>query len=453
LICYFNQLTIYYCCMVIHSNRIKSNRLSLLFCKKQNNPDLEFDMSPIKKNLCDQIDKLSDTVETMPPKQFNRERKGNFVKINFFKILYKHLITNKMSKLIICGVYLLYLAVSIFNVVNIADNLSLPDLVAAQSYLKPYLIDFFSNFELSPLIMLVIDKPINYTNIQVEKQIQQFLAQARRIDGIDENFVFNWMDYFEYPLRQSRKNNSLLLELTSDIAPFSNDILVKPFNQTYEIVASRFYLKYKTQYFNSADARPMNKLRSLCKVSNLTVIPFAITFKNYEQLDAAVPDAYQTGWLTFECIYLVSLLFTPDIISNISMSLTFASICVGLLGSFPIIGLTLNPITLTNLFVSLVFIVNFSTYFMLPFLKNNAETQNDRAHSISNWTTATVASLALSFFIGLSLLFFASSYMFAALSKILLVLFFVGLLHAFVFVPVFLSVFGASTRIRPLSGK
>jgi hypothetical protein len=376
-----------------------------------------------------------------------KKQKQRFVKINSLEILYNQLMSKMLTKILISGLYILYWSFALVNVTRLSDGLSLPDLVDNTSYLRPYLIDFFNNFELSPLVMIVIDKPVDYTDKQVEREINSLLDRARRIDGLDERFVFNWMDYFEYQLRQSHRNKTILAELKDDISPFANDIIFD-YNQTFNIIASRFYLKYKSQYLNSIDARPMNELRNLCKHSPLPVFPYAITFKNYEQLDESKSNAYQIGLLSFESIYLVSMAFIPDIMSNLCMSLTFFSIYVGVLGLFRPIGLALNPVSLISLFVSLVPMIYYSTYFMFPFLKNGADTRTKRAYSIISYTGATMAYLAMSMGASMVTLLLASSYMFVTMSKIFLIVQLVGLLNALVFVPTILSVTGSMTRIQ-----
>jgi hypothetical protein len=336
--------------------------------------------------------------------------------------------------------------------VKIQEGINLGDLVSDNSYYRAYIMDNVASVNLFPIVMLVVTKPIDYTNKSVKKQIRKLLDNAKNIDGISPHFEFNWMAHYENILddykKEMKSNQSTgnsLMEIQKDFFPFSNDAVIEFNNKTqkYEIVASRFYLQFEFLKLNSEDAIPMNQLRSLCTNSNLPIIPYAISFKIYEQFEETIPNVIQAFIIALEAMYLVSLIFIPDLLSTVCIIFTMISIMIGLVGSMHLWGLTLSSVTMIQLVMSVGFCIDFTAHLTHAFIASvGTGTRSERAYKACMRTGLPIFNSAISTIIGVCVLAFCKSYIFLSFFKTLFILMCLGMLNSMLFLPVLLSLIG-----------
>ena len=290
--------------LVIHANRIKANRNSLVWCIKHKNKNTEsseereceeqnIELKEINQNEEQNCDKVETVVNNrlIKKKSINSCLSAlyNFVEAYWTK-LYKSFLYKKAGKFIVLGLFFIYITFFGWNASKIREGINLGDLVSDNSYYRAYITDNVESFNLFPIIMIVINEPVDYTNKNVRNKINNFLADAKKIEGVNPKVELNWMKIYEDVLNDYKKSNKsddqiLLTRIRDDILPFSNDVVFEFNNKTknYEIVASRYFLQFDYLKFNSEDAVPMNNLRSLCQQFEYSVIPYAISFKFYEQ--------------------------------------------------------------------------------------------------------------------------------------------------------------------------
>ena len=274
MICYINQLTLFCGTLVLHSNRIKANRNSILWCIKHNrkSKDLEKDLDS-NHQLKSRKSVLKSIKNSNILKKLNEIYKS-------LKNFYKFLITNKYGKCIVAILFVIYISFSTYNVSKIKEGLEIKDLVAHDSYFADFSKQNFGEFDLELPVMLIIDQPFDYTNKSVRNQVMKFLNDVREIEGINKEFLINWMSVYTDELKEMRKtkNSELILKKIFDTSsPFINDLVLgfnKLKNKT-EIIASRFYIKYQKTYLSSKDAKVMNNIKELAKNSEFSFKAYA----------------------------------------------------------------------------------------------------------------------------------------------------------------------------------
>jgi hypothetical protein len=244
--------------------------------------------------------------------------------------------------------------------------MDLGDLVAEDSYFSQYIRENLRQVDLNPIVMLVFDGPLDYDSRTTLLKINRFLADAYRIDGLKPDFRLAWLDLFRGAKIGYKKNPSNLLGELKSSPPFLADLILNkvfydaegrevhralvndPDNwrtitfegadrfsnltAEFQIVASRIYMQYNKLFFNSQDALPMHMLRQLCNESGMSVFPYAVTFKYYEQFEQTLPNVIQSFIISIEAMYVIALFFIPDIVSVCCIIFSMMSIMVGLLG-------------------------------------------------------------------------------------------------------------------------
>jgi patched domain-containing protein len=433
--CYFYQLTFFTGFLVLHSNRIKQNRNSFMWWIKYENRQEKIEIDELE-----QLNGPNEIKITQKSTLYTRFSK-------YLTTFYRFLLFNKLGKLLVGFLFLVYVSFSCWQALKIKEGMEIGDLVADDSYFRDYFKDNVESINLTPFIMIVFYKPIDYANHATRAKLKKFLNDIEKVDGVKKGFVLNWMEPFEDYLSDyaESRNDSILNEMTNDILPFSNDIIVKFNNETKqkEIVASRFYLQYEKLHFSSKDAIPMQKLRLFCEQSGLPVFPYAVTFKFYEQFDQTMPNILQSFVIAIEAMYLIAILFIPDLISAFCILLSMSSIMIGLIGFMHLWGLSLSSVTMIQLIMSIGFCVDFSVHITHSFIANGKKgSKQERAMEACKRTGLPIFNSAISTIVGILVLAFCKSYIFISFFKTLFILMVLGLLNSLIFLPVLLSLIG-----------
>lgn len=417
-------------------------------------------------------------------KPLKKNKNGLFRKIKkLLKTAFKFLICTKIGKFLTIGLYGVYLGLSIWSAINIREGINLADLVSEDSYYSSYINDNSKLTDLTPIVMFVVKEPINYDSAAIRMKLQNLVSDAYKIDGISKSFKLNWIDNFGNEKIKYKKSLKKLFKVLKPFPPFLNDLIIHKIETSYDsktnlssikktvfnyndyekfdlddesepssdpnhqveyqISASRFYLQYDKLHFSSQDAKPMHLLRKLCSESELPIIPYSITFKFYEQFEQTLPNVLQAFLISIEAMYLIALIFIPDLISVFCIIFSMGSIMIGLIGLMNAWNLTLSSVTMIELIMSVGFCVDFTAHIAHAFIAGVGKgSRSRRAYKSLLRVGFPIFNSALSTIIGISLLAFSKSYMFISFFKTMSILMVLGLLNSLLFLPVLLSIVG-----------
>ncbi len=397
-----------------------------------------------------------------------------YTNIKFFLTkTFQFLICDKRGKAISILIYLVYMSVSIWNASQIKEGLELADLVADDSYYHTYIKENMRLTDLNPIVMLVVDEPIDYENKNTLMKLSRLYEQALKTDGISKKFTLNWLNSFSSQSLKYKKDLNGFYDSLKLFPPLLNDVIVHKVhydyhgheknrtvltnieneikeaslssseNFEYQIMASRFYIQYDSLHFSSKDAVPMHLLRDLCLESGLPIFPYSITFKFYEQFEQTLPNVIQSFIISIEAMYLIALLFIPDLVSVFCIIFSMVSIMIGQLGLMHLWGLSLSSITMIELIMSIGFCVDFSAHIVHSFIANSGRgSRSRRAYKACLHVGIPIVNSAVSTIIGVLLLAFCKSYIFISFCKSLLILMSLGVVNSLIFLPVLLSLIG-----------
>lgn len=438
LFCYFYQITFFVGFLCLHCRRMLNQRNAFLPCLKAKPTHLKLKFFNLKK--------------------FKQTW------LNCFKFL----ICQKLGKLLTLFLFLVYISVSAWNAYQMHEGIELQNLVSDDSYYSSYVKDNARLTDLRPIVMLVMQEPIDYDDMQNRVLIENLFKNALKIKGIS-TFRLNWLDLFKSDKINYQNSAKNLIDTLKTYPPFLNDVVIKKtyfdyhLNKSvsdgylkmseldslaaenmyeYQIETSRFYLQYSELYLSSMDAIPMHLLREVCQESGLPVFPYSITFKYYEQFEETLPNVVQSFIIALESMYLISLVFIPDLMSVFCIIASMLSIMTGLMGFMHLWGLTLSSITMIELIMSVGFCVDFSAHVTHAFITNSKGDRNKRAYKAFVHVGIPIFNSALSTIIGTSLLGFSKSYIFKSFFKTMIILMSLGMLNSLLFLPVLLSLIG-----------
>jgi predicted RND superfamily exporter protein len=148
-------------------------------------------------------------------------------------------------------------------------------------------------------------------------------------------------------------------------------------------------------------------------------------------------------------MYLISLIFIPDIISAICIILSMLSIMIGMVGFMHIWGLSLSSITMIEVIMCVGFCIDFSAHLTHAFIAGVGKgTRNERAYKACVQTGVPILNSALSTIIGVLVLGFSDSYVFLTFFKTLILIMSLGVFTSMLFLPVLLSLIGPNWKIH-----
>ena len=144
-----------------------------------------------------------------------------------------------------------------------------------------------------------------------------------------------------------------------------------------------------------------------------------------------------------EIMYIISLFFIPDLISIFCIILSMISIMAGLIASMHVWGLTISPITMSLLILSVGFCIDFSAHLTHCFIASvGTGSRSKRAYAACMRIGMPIVNSAVSTILGICVLAFSRSYFFMSFFKTIFLLMCLGVLHSMIFLPVLLSLIG-----------
>lgn len=187
----------------------------------------------------------------------------------------------------------------------------------------------------------------------------------------------------------------------------------------------------------------MHALKQICSDSFLPIIAYSVPFRYMEQFEATVPNIYQAFVFSSEIMFLIAIVFIPDLISVFSIILSMSSIMIGLLGAMNLLALKFSTITMVVIIMSIGFCIDFSAHIVHAFLADvGVGSRNDRAFKACLRVGVPIFNSALSTFFGICMLSFSNSFIFQVFFKTISILMLLGMLNALLFLPVLLSFIG-----------
>ena len=172
-------------------------------------------------------------------------------------------------------------------------------------------------------------------------------------------------------------------------------------------------------------------------------------FKIFEQFEQTVPNTVQAFIIATESMYLISLIFIPDIISAMCIILSMFSIMIGMVGFMHIWGLSLSSITMIEVIMCVGFCIDFSAHLTHAFIAGVGKgSRNERAYKASVQTGVPILNSALSTIIGVLVLGFSDSYVFLTFFKTLILIMLLGVFTSMLFLPVLLSLIGPHWEVH-----
>ncbi|XP_071114245.1 patched domain-containing protein 3-like [Haliotis cracherodii] len=349
-----------------------------------------------------------------------------------------------VGKITVIVVFLAYLGVAIYGVVNLKQGLDLKNLVSPSSHFYSYTDTKDTYFPNTFPIPFIFEDSTNYLNKETIAHINKLLADAQTDSEVNSQSSICWLtNYINSPYFDNRSETNFVsgVHIFLNITPtFKNDVAFD--GNGGHIIASRCYLFSDDIKDSNEQARVMTRMRELADSSPLSVYTYYPAFIFFEQYIAILPSTLQTVGVALVVMTVVTIIFMPHPLMIILVVLNIVSILVGIFGFLYFWDLSLSSITMIHLIMSVGFSVDFSVHVCSAFMLGTGSTRHEKAKYAIVHASGPILNGAISSFLGVIVLVFSESYIFKSFFNIMLTVMLFGMLHAVFLLPVILSLIG-----------
>ncbi|XP_021371587.1 patched domain-containing protein 3-like isoform X1 [Mizuhopecten yessoensis] len=433
-LCYFNQITFFLGCMVLHEKRVSQNR-HCLTCAPLAYPEGEQTKSYLKQCCC-----------TGSPSTTRDEQESMLEKIP--RLLMPRLLLNPLAKVITVLGYVTYIVCSVWGIKNLQQGLVLQNLVSESSYYFKFSHFDFEYYPTQFPISFVIPVPLDYNSRAVTSGIDFLLENAAKDVDVEDADQLNWLNSYKHSsvfANTSEKAfvNGLKLFL-NESQLFRNDVV---FNHD-KIVATRFHILTKSIKESSKQGNIMMRMREIAHSSDIHCFAYSPAFIFFEQYVIVLPSTIQTVGIAVAAVFVVACIIMPKPFLILCVSISLASIIAGVLGFMYFWDLSLSSITMIHVIMSVGFSVDYSAHICHAFLTSEGPDKNARVGKALDLTAGPVFNSAASSIVGIVMLIFSESYVFISFFRVMLLVILFGFFHGMFLLPVVLSLIGPN---KPMS--
>ncbi|KPP59988.1 patched domain-containing protein 3-like [Scleropages formosus] len=432
LFCYIYNTTFFGAFLALNGRREEHNR-HWLTCMKV--PKESVQERSKSYNICcvgGAYDKTTNTEKTQPMN-------------NFFKKYYGPFLTKTWTKVFVVFLYIGYVAVSIYGCFHIQEGIDLRNLAPDDSYIVNHYTNeemYFSEY--GPNVMVVVtDKEFPYWNESDRTTLALCLQDFQKLPFVDSEIFISWLAAYESYANQTKINLSNetifktnLLQFLSYVPEFNQDI-----NLTDdEILASRFFIQTVNVSSTLHQKNMLNTLRETAAQCPVPLLVYHPAFIYYDQYVVIVSNTINNIVVATMVMLTISLLLIPNPICSLWVTFAIASVIAGVTGFMALWNVNLDSVSMINLVICIGFSVDFSAHISYAFVSSKQTTADEKAVDALCNLGYPVMQGAVSTLLGVVVLSATKSYIFRTFFKIMFLVISFGLLHAIVFIPVFLMV-------------
>lgn len=372
----------------------------------------------------------------------------------FMRDQYSRILLSKPAIISVLLIFLVYLVFAIYgSTEKIKEGLDAERVVSDDSYVAEYykaLRLHYSNY--THPVGIVFEKPLDYWNQSVYDRIEELLQRFesnKYFNGHD--ITISWTRFLKLGLQSQglswpTTQFSLVLQLQImlksdeakpilDVVPLNLDIKFSSSN----IVASRMYVTSKGVLNGTARKEFMQISREIVEdFQDLHVFTYSNIFPLAEQWAVVVKVALQNMGIAAGVMLIFSLLFIPNLTVSVIITLSIASICIGVIGFMSWWNVYMDIVATVGGVMCVGFAVDFSAHLAFAYVTSNAETSKS-ASALYAVGQAVILG-CLSTILCVIPLATSSTYVLRSFFKVMLLVAIFGAFHALVVLPVILSI-------------
>ncbi|XP_077994500.1 patched domain-containing protein 3-like [Glandiceps talaboti] len=382
----------------------------------------------------------------------------------FFAKYYGPFVTQRWMKCLTLLLYLGYMGVAIWGCLRLSEGIDPRQLALDDSYTVEYYDQEERYFlDYGPVVQFVITSPENYSDQKVIQDIKNVIGEIHNNSYFfNENDDFTtqcWLLHYLQFLQQVNvtyhSEDSFILQLRNIFLQLPNfqhyryDINFDSDNKT--IQSSRFLVMSRSVANGTVETKRdfLHTSRNIASRSSIPMIAYHPTFIFDDHFDAVLPSIIQNVLIAAGGMLVVSLLLIPHPICSLYVTVSIASIVVGVLGYMAFWDVGLDFVTMITIVVCIGFSVDYSAHVTYIFVISPRDSRDKRAIESLRLLGLPIVQSISSTILALIPIYMAKTYAFKAIFKTLFLGISLGGLHGLLFLPVLLSLIGPRKSSKP----
>ncbi|KAI6172539.1 Patched domain-containing protein 3 [Aphelenchoides besseyi] len=388
--------------------------------------------------------------------EYNLASKSRGVMGEFLRNYYIDLILNWKTKILMLFVFIAYLSLSIWGIVNMEQGLDYEKLLLKTDPLVRTVSVEIELFHGGDQIEIAVPKApdmrLSKNRALIEKIVREFesieysigakgtqiwtreyMKYANQTESfLKDDFdswirgVYEWSQLFAY------------YKLWSQDFVWLNENDPNP--DALRMQSFRFRIGV-TEFNTPTDlVRVTQMLRNIAaKYSELGIVTYQQSRSIADQLNVLLPNTIQNDFLAMLCMIMISLLFIPNPICTFWITIAMITIDIGVIGFLSLWSVKLDPISMITLILSIGFSIEFSAHVTYGFVSNeNNLSPRQRCIDTMEKLAWPMVHGSMSTILGVLVLAFINSYMVLVFFKTIFLVLVVGIFHALVLLPIVL---------------
>ncbi|OUC45855.1 patched family protein [Trichinella nativa] len=375
---------------------------------------------------------------------------------SWFMDSYAPFLTNNFSKVFVTLLYVAYLAVAVYGCTQVREGLEPVNLLVENSYATKFyrkLQEYFWRY--GTVVQFSFNNPGDVSDpsnrFEIVELVKRF-AESEHGTGV-EGLDF-WLLEFDrflplysriYMDELSREQFFDHLAVFFQLYPsnrYISDVQWTAINDTIvQIDAFRFTMAIRDFHTAGQQMQTLDQLRAIAdQYPQYNISCYQLLWPFVDQYEQVLPNVFQELYSGMLCMVVIALLFIPNPLGTLWVTVAMASIDVGVIGYMTLWGLSIDCITMITLIMSIGFSVDFSAHIAYSYAINDGNRSKDRIRIALGNLGWPIVQGGLSTVLGVVVLADVQSYMFVAFCKTVLLIILIGVIHGIFFLPVFISV-------------
>ncbi|KAJ8036578.1 Patched domain-containing protein 3 [Holothuria leucospilota] len=374
----------------------------------------------------------------------------------FFRDYFSKLISHPICMAAIVFLYFIYLGTAGYFCSTIELGLEQKN-VAEEGTMTHEFLDLLARYfkETGDSVSIVIAEPYEYWELEKQNELEAMVESLHMNDHIKpRNYTEFWLDdYKQYLLTVYNTTN---VSQDTFVNVLRNQFLQLPCCGRFSldvkfdgniITSSRLVLVSRDVSTTTKQEELLLSVRESASSATdnlgVSILAFSPQFVLLEQYIIIIPMTIQTLSIAVASMLVVSLLIIPNIAVSVMVTISVASILVGVLGYMSFWKVALESISMFMLVLCIGFSVDFSAHIAYAFVMTveNELLPTQKVSRALYLLGYPILQSGWSTIIGVALLFFSASYIFRTFAKIMTLVMCLGMLHGLVFLPVAMKMF------------
>ena len=373
----------------------------------------------------------------------------------FFRDYYSKLIYKPLSMGLVCLSYVIYIAAAAYLFTTLEFGLEQANIAEEGTMTHGYFNLLGKYFEeTGPSVSVVFTEPYPYWEASAQVRLERFMEDIHSKSHIKpREYSDFWLDdylkYLEYIYGTSDVGQTAFIRVLRDeflkLSCCERYQLDINFNES-EISSSRLLVVSSDTVSSTDDEELLLEVRESVDEASynlgIEMISSSLGFVFAEQYIIIVPTTVLTLGIAVASMLLVSLVMMPNIVVGLLVTLSVASILVGVIGFMALWDVALESISMVNLVLCIGFSVDFSAHVAYAFVMTSDEkglSPFDKLSRSLYLLGFPILQSGFSTIIGVFLLFWSTSYIFRTFAKIMTLVMTLGMLHGLLFLPVMIT--------------